>query len=66
MNTNKGYVAFVGAGPGDIGLITTKGIECLKKQILSCMIDLPIHAYYVLQAKIVCLSIVENCQIITL
>ncbi|MEK4906449.1 uroporphyrinogen-III C-methyltransferase [Niallia sp. FSL M8-0099] len=31
MNTNKGYVAFVGAGPGDIGLITTKGIECLKK-----------------------------------
>ncbi|MDU1847876.1 MAG: uroporphyrinogen-III C-methyltransferase [Niallia nealsonii] len=31
MNTNKGYVAFVGAGPGDIGLITNKGIECLKK-----------------------------------
>ena len=31
MDTNKGYVAFVGAGPGDIGLITDKGIECLKK-----------------------------------
>lgn len=31
MNTNKGYVAFVGAGPGDIGLITNKGMECLRK-----------------------------------
>lgn len=31
MNTNKGYVAFVGAGPGDIGLFTKKGIECLQK-----------------------------------
>lgn len=66
MDTNKGYVAFVGAGPGDIGLITTKGRECLKKQMLSCMIDLPIHAYCVLQAEIVCLSIVESCPIIIL
>ncbi|MCE4050094.1 MULTISPECIES: uroporphyrinogen-III C-methyltransferase [Bacillaceae] len=31
MKTNKGYVAFVGAGPGDIGLITAKGMECLRK-----------------------------------
>ncbi|MDK8641473.1 uroporphyrinogen-III C-methyltransferase [Niallia taxi] len=31
MDTNKGYVAFVGAGPGDIGLITDKGMECLRK-----------------------------------
>lgn len=31
MDTNKGYVAFVGAGPGDIGLMTNKGMECLKK-----------------------------------
>ncbi|PKG24857.1 uroporphyrinogen-III C-methyltransferase [Niallia nealsonii] len=31
MTTNKGYVAFVGAGPGDIGLITQKGLECLSK-----------------------------------
>lgn len=27
----KGYVYLVGAGPGDIGLITVKGLECLKK-----------------------------------
>lgn len=31
MSENKGYVAFVGAGPGDIGLITNKGMECLKQ-----------------------------------
>ncbi|GKU81957.1 uroporphyrinogen-III C-methyltransferase [Niallia sp. NCCP-28] len=31
MKTNKGHVAFVGAGPGDIGLITQKGLECLSK-----------------------------------
>jgi len=31
MKTNKGYVAFVGAGPGDIGLMTQKGLECLGK-----------------------------------
>lgn len=31
MKTNKGYVAFVGAGPGDIGLITQKGLDCLRK-----------------------------------
>lgn len=28
---NKGYVFLVGAGPGDIGLITVKGLECIKK-----------------------------------
>lgn len=27
----KGYVYIVGAGPGDPGLITVKGIECIKK-----------------------------------
>ena len=28
---NKGYVYLVGAGPGDIGLITVKGLECIKR-----------------------------------
>ena len=28
---NNGYVYLVGAGPGDIGLITVKGLECIKK-----------------------------------
>jgi uroporphyrinogen III methyltransferase/synthase len=31
MKTNNGYVYLVGAGPGDPGLITLKGIECIKK-----------------------------------
>ncbi|MCM3397719.1 uroporphyrinogen-III C-methyltransferase [Oceanobacillus profundus] len=31
MENKKGIVSFVGAGPGDIGLITTKGLECLKQ-----------------------------------
>lgn len=28
---NKGYVYLVGAGPGDIGLITVKGLECIQR-----------------------------------
>lgn len=28
---NKGYVYLVGAGPGDVGLITVKGLSCIKK-----------------------------------
>lgn len=28
---NKGYVYLVGAGPGDVGLITVKGLECIKQ-----------------------------------
>ena len=28
---NNGYVYLVGAGPGDVGLITVKGLECIKK-----------------------------------
>src|SRR5512135_2321717 len=28
---NKGKVFLVGAGPGDIGLLTIKGMKCLKK-----------------------------------
>jgi uroporphyrinogen III methyltransferase / synthase len=31
MDCKKGFVSFVGAGPGDIGLITQKGIQCIKK-----------------------------------
>ncbi|GGP14197.1 uroporphyrinogen-III C-methyltransferase [Oceanobacillus neutriphilus] len=31
METSKGFVSFVGAGPGDTGLVTEKGIQCLKK-----------------------------------
>ena len=27
----KGKVYLVGAGPGDIGLLTVKGLKCLKK-----------------------------------
>src|SRR4030042_3518277 len=27
----KGKVYLVGAGPGDIGVLTTKGLKCLKK-----------------------------------
>lgn len=28
---NTGYVYLVGAGPGDIGLITVKGLDCIKR-----------------------------------
>lgn len=31
MNTQKGKVYLIGAGPGDPGLITVKGMECIKK-----------------------------------
>ena len=31
MIPNKGHVYLVGAGPGDPGLITVKGLECIKK-----------------------------------
>ncbi|HMK55660.1 MAG TPA: uroporphyrinogen-III C-methyltransferase [Dissulfurispiraceae bacterium] len=30
-NTKKGKVYLIGAGPGDIGLFTLKGLRCLKK-----------------------------------
>ncbi len=31
MNKNQGMVYLVGAGPGDPGLITVKGLDCIKK-----------------------------------
>jgi uroporphyrinogen III methyltransferase/synthase len=31
MNERKGKVYLVGAGPGDIGLLTVKGLRCLEK-----------------------------------
>lgn len=31
MGVNKGIVYLIGAGPGDPGLITVKGLECIKK-----------------------------------
>lgn len=31
MNKNKGIVYLIGAGPGDPGLITVKGLQCIKK-----------------------------------
>ncbi len=31
MKTKKGKVYLVGAGPGDIGLLTVKGLRCLQK-----------------------------------
>lgn len=31
MKTNKGKVYLIGAGPGDPGLITVKGLECIGK-----------------------------------
>lgn len=31
MPNNKGIVYLVGAGPGDIGLLTIKGLKCLKR-----------------------------------
>ena len=31
MNNKKGRVILIGAGPGDKGLITVKGLEYLKK-----------------------------------
>ncbi|MDI6687581.1 MAG: SAM-dependent methyltransferase, partial [Desulfobacterales bacterium] len=31
MKTNKGKVYLIGAGPGDPGLITVKGLECIEK-----------------------------------
>ncbi|CAM4222899.1 uroporphyrinogen-III C-methyltransferase [Lederbergia lenta] len=31
MKNQKGFVSFVGAGPGDIGLITQKGMQCIER-----------------------------------
>jgi uroporphyrinogen III methyltransferase/synthase len=31
MKEKKGIVYLVGAGPGDIGLLTVKGMRCLQK-----------------------------------
>ena len=31
MKKHKGIVYLVGAGPGDIGLLTVKGLRCLQK-----------------------------------
>jgi len=31
MNNKKGVVYLVGAGPGDIGLLTVKGLKCLQR-----------------------------------
>ncbi|WP_342743900.1 SAM-dependent methyltransferase [Desulfamplus magnetovallimortis] len=31
MNRQKGKVYLIGAGPGDPGLVTIKGMECIKK-----------------------------------
>ncbi|WP_143521939.1 SAM-dependent methyltransferase, partial [Pseudomonas sp. 2995-3] len=31
MDINKGFVSFVGAGPGDLGLVTQKCIDSIKK-----------------------------------
>ncbi len=31
MKDNKGVVYLVGAGPGDVGLLTVKGLRCLQK-----------------------------------
>ncbi|HCC69461.1 MAG TPA: uroporphyrinogen-III C-methyltransferase, partial [Nitrospiraceae bacterium] len=31
MESKKGKVYLIGAGPGDIGLLTVKGMKCLKK-----------------------------------
>ncbi|HOT74280.1 MAG TPA: uroporphyrinogen-III C-methyltransferase [Candidatus Wallbacteria bacterium] len=31
MKNKKGFVYIVGAGPGDYGLITVKGLECIKE-----------------------------------
>lgn len=31
MKTNKGIVFLIGAGPGDPGLITVKGLECIRQ-----------------------------------
>src|SRR3989338_10946844 len=31
MNEKKGRVYLVGAGPGDIGLLTVKGMKCLQR-----------------------------------
>ena len=41
MNCKLGKVYLVGAGPGDPGLITVRGVECLKKA------DLVIYDYLV-------------------
>ena len=31
MSLTSGKVYLVGAGPGDAGLITVKGLQCIKK-----------------------------------
>ena len=31
MTKNSGFISFVGAGPGDLGLITEKGLKCIRK-----------------------------------
>ncbi|MGG0177910.1 uroporphyrinogen-III C-methyltransferase [Gottfriedia acidiceleris] len=31
MTKKSGFISFVGAGPGDLGLITEKGLKCIRK-----------------------------------
>ena len=40
MTENKGIVYLVGAGPGDPGLITLKGRECIERA------DVVVYAVY--------------------
>ncbi|MCM2536147.1 hypothetical protein NDK43_32545 [Neobacillus pocheonensis] len=51
MKTGK--VFLVGAGPGDIGLITVKGLEAIKRPKSFYMTGLPIQSYWNLPRLIV-------------
>jgi uroporphyrinogen III methyltransferase/synthase len=56
MPSSKGYVYIVGAGPGDYGLITVKGLECVRTADV-LIYDRLVNEKYINEAK-------EGCELI--
>ena len=56
MSSSKGYVYIVGAGPGDYGLITVKGLECIRAADV-LIYDRLVNERYLNEAK-------EGCELI--
>ena len=57
-NTKPGQVYLVGAGPGDPGLITLRGVDCLRRADLvlyDCLVNPAILDHVTPSAEVVCL-----------